>query len=52
MFKDRSLSEKFEVRAAPTLVFVDAEGDKIGEIIGFAPPDVFLEKAGMIVNKK
>lgn len=45
---NRELAWAFMVEAYPTLVLVDAEGDELGRMRGFLPPEAFLEAARSI----
>jgi thioredoxin 1 len=40
--QDKSLSEKFNVEAIPTLVFLDAKGNELSRIVGLASKDTIV----------
>lgn len=46
------LADKYRVAAAPTIVFVNAQGEEIGRIEGYRAPQPFLEAAADIVTKR
>ncbi|MHC5009495.1 MAG: hypothetical protein ACYTG6_00925 [Planctomycetota bacterium] len=43
-----SLAARYGISAFPTLLVVDADGDEIDRIIGFRPPEPFLEEIARI----
>src|SRR5262245_25830823 len=43
--KDHALAERFQVRAYPTLLFVNPDGSVLGRMVGYRKPSVFLEGA-------
>ncbi len=43
------LAWAFMVEAYPTMVFVDAEGEELGRMLGFLPPERFLQAAREVV---
>ncbi len=45
----KNLAKRYGVNAYPTLVFSDAEGDEIDRIIGYLPPDEFMDQASRIM---
>ena len=40
----RELAKRYGVKAFPTMLLLDAEGEVISKIVGSQSPDVFLEK--------
>lgn len=40
--EDKGLSEKFDVQAIPTLVFLDASGKELSRIVGLTPKDTIV----------
>jgi thioredoxin 1 len=40
--EDKGLSEKFDVQAIPTLVFLDAKGKELSRIVGLTPKDTIV----------
>jgi thiol:disulfide interchange protein len=40
----RELSNEYRVDGLPTIVVLDADGEEIGRIPGYMPPDSFLER--------
>ncbi len=40
--EDKGLSEKFDVQAIPTLVFLDASGKELSRIVGLVPRDTIV----------
>jgi len=40
--EDKGLSEKFNVEAIPTLVFLDASGKELSRIVGLVPRDTIV----------
>jgi len=46
------LAEKFGVRGYPYIVFVDGQGQKVGEIVGYRPAKEFAEMLDQIVSKQ
>lgn len=40
--EDKGLSEKFDVQAIPTLVFLDAGGKELSRIVGLVPRDTIV----------
>ena len=38
------LAEAHSVKALPTIVFVDADGEVWGEIIGYMPPEPYMKR--------
>jgi len=47
---ETDLAKRYAVRGYPTLLFVDASGQEIERLIGFLPPEDFLEQAGIILD--
>ncbi|MDA0975632.1 MAG: thioredoxin family protein [Phycisphaerales bacterium] len=45
------LAWAFMVEAYPTLVLVDAEGTELGRMLGFLPPEVFLDAAKSVIDR-
>lgn len=50
--REKDLVRKYKVRGYPTLVFVDADGEEVGRIVGYRPPDLFLQTAKQELDKK
>jgi len=46
-----TLAKQFGVTGYPHIVFVDATGAKVSEIIGYVPPGQFLKQLEMITDK-
>lgn len=40
--ENKELAQKFEVKAIPTLVFLDAKGNELSRIVGLVPKDTLL----------
>jgi thioredoxin 1 len=40
--ENKELAQKFEVKAIPTLVFLDAKGNELSRIIGLVPRDTLV----------
>jgi thioredoxin 1 len=40
--ENKELAQKFEIRAIPTLVFLDAKGNELSRIVGLVPKDTLL----------
>jgi thioredoxin 1 len=40
--EDKGLSEKYNVQAIPTLVFLDAKGNELSRIVGLVPRDTIV----------
>jgi len=47
---NRELAWAFMVEAYPTMVFVDGEGEELGRMLGFLPPERFLQAAREVVS--
>jgi len=45
------LGRKFDVNAIPHIVFLDAAGKKLSEIVGYVPPDEFLKELDSVTKK-
>ena len=41
---ERSISSKYRVAALPTILFLDAHGEEIHRVVGFRPPERFLNE--------
>jgi len=39
----RELARKYRVRGLPTIIFLYSTGEEMGRVIGYRPPEVFLE---------
>ncbi|NIM23986.1 MAG: thioredoxin fold domain-containing protein [Armatimonadetes bacterium] len=48
--KNSGLAGKYGVHVTPTLVVTDAEGDEIGRILGFMPPEAFQKQLSNILS--
>ena len=46
---DRAHARALRVQAPPTLVFLDAEGNEVGRILGYMPPSRFLAEIERIL---
>lgn len=42
--EDKGLSEKYDVQAIPTLVFLDAKGNELSRIVGLVPKDTLVSR--------
>jgi thioredoxin-related protein len=42
------LAERFQVDSYPTMVFVEADGTEIDRIVGYLPPESFLERVAKV----
>ncbi len=40
--ENRDLAQKFEIKAIPTLVFLDAKGNELSRIVGLVPRDTIV----------
>ena len=40
--ENKELAQKFEVKAIPTLVFLDAKGNELSRIVGLTPKDTIV----------
>ena len=40
--ENKELAQKFEVKAIPTLVFLDAKGNELSRIVGLVPKDTIV----------
>lgn len=40
--ENKELAQKFEIKAIPTLVFLDAKGNELSRIVGLVPKDTLL----------
>lgn len=40
--ENKDLAQKFEVKAIPTLVFLDAKGNELSRIVGLVPKDTIV----------
>lgn len=47
---NKEFSNKYNIRFIPSFVFVDEEGNEIDRIVGFMPPDEYLEEIKRIRN--
>lgn len=47
---DRELAWAFMVEAYPTIVLVDPQGEEIGRMLGFLPPEAFLEAVSSVIE--
>lgn len=47
---ETQLADRYAVRGYPTVIFIDADGEEIERLIGFLPPQDFLEQAGLILD--
>jgi len=45
------LAKKFDVNAIPHIVFLDADGKKLSDIVGYIPPDEFLKELDSAAKK-
>jgi thiol:disulfide interchange protein DsbD len=48
----RELSDTYGVDGLPTVVVFDADGDELGRIDGYMPPDSFLERLETILARR
>ena len=47
----RELAKKFSVDAIPHIVFLDADGKRLSDIVGYVPPDQFLKELDGVTKK-
>jgi len=47
---NQQLARMYRIAFLPCLVFVSGEGEEVGRMLGFEPPEEFLAKARKIVN--
>jgi thioredoxin 1 len=40
--QNKDLAQKFEIKAIPTLVFLDAKGNELSRVVGLVPRDTIL----------
>lgn len=50
--ENKDIAKKYEVKAIPNIVFIDAEGEVVGRVIGFRDPDAFIEAATDAMKEK
>ncbi len=48
--KDASTKKKFRVYSLPTIIFVDGQGDLVGKIRGYRPPEAFAQEMEKIAR--
>ena len=47
----KELAKKFDVNAIPHVIFLDADGRRLSDIVGYVPPDEFLKEMDGVVKK-
>ncbi len=50
--KEADLARKFKIQGYPTILLLKPDGTEIDRIVGFRPPDVFLEEAKGAISGK
>jgi thiol:disulfide interchange protein len=45
------LARKFSVNAIPHIVFLDSDGKRLSDIVGYVPPDEFLKELDGVTKK-
>lgn len=49
--EEKELARRYGVKGYPTLIFIDAEtGEEIERLVGFLPPERFLEEASIVLE--
>ena len=49
--ENRDLAMKLDTRAIPHIVFLDSDGKKLSDLIGYYPPDQFLDELRKVAKQ-
>ena len=49
--ENRDLAKKTDTRAIPHIVFFDSDGKKVSDLIGYYPPDQFLDELRKVAKQ-
>jgi thiol:disulfide interchange protein len=49
--RDETVYRKYGVEGLPTILFLNAKGEEIDRVLGFAPPEAFLEQMNRALSK-